>query len=200
MNIKEILKKYQVKKIYQDISAEYLHKLFRYENGNLFWKKRPANHFTNWEDKPAGCIVGFKYWRIGINGKYLMRSILIWIYHKGYVPKSLTWKNGCINDDRIENLKEIKNLHKIFGKKNCVKGYDKVHKGLTLINNRIYFYYQKRSVIGFPATLEGINEAIRFKKEFYLDIDKKDFPKKDKIDYHQRPDFLPIGKQEVFKE
>src|SRR5579863_6598918 len=84
-------------------SVEYIKQLFRYEDGKLFWLKRPRDHFVSdhacnaWNAKSAGKEAGNLFhptnggprWKIRFTGgdtKYeTYRHIVIWaIFDRGW--------------------------------------------------------------------------------------------------------------------
>ncbi len=96
-------------------SAEYIRSLFRYENGRLYWKERPREHFVNehrknnWNSHFAGKEAGYRSetsrWLIGIDNSRYMRHHIVWVIHHGYWPEMLDHKDRDGFNDRIENLR-----------------------------------------------------------------------------------------------
>lgn len=111
-----------------DLTKEILEECFTYKDGQLFWKRRPPNHFLIPKDyrafnsasagKVAGYFnkrtdskrEGFGYWRAGLTlgGAFSNFKLhrLIFLYHKGYLPKLIDHKDRDQNNNRIENLRE----------------------------------------------------------------------------------------------
>jgi hypothetical protein len=101
-------------------SAEHLRQCLRYDNGKLFWLKRPLEHFANkkawtiWNTKFSGKEAGYvrrvegrDRVLVGIKTIQYYRHILIWIMHKDAAPVTeLDHENRDKMDDRIENLRE----------------------------------------------------------------------------------------------
>lgn len=89
----------------RDLTVDLLNHLFEYdkETGNLIWKTRPTNSMK------AGEIAGSEtekgYIRIAINHKKYRAHRLVFLMHKGYLPKTLDHINGDRKDNRIENLR-----------------------------------------------------------------------------------------------
>lgn len=87
------------------LTVDLLNHLFEYdkETGNLIWKTRPTNSVK------AGEIAGSEtekgYIRIAINHKKYRAHRLVFLMHKGYLPKTLDHINGDRKDNRIENLR-----------------------------------------------------------------------------------------------
>lgn len=111
------------------LTQEYVRECFTYnEDGTLTWNVRPESHFNNevdarrfnsqWSGKVAGYFnkrtdskkEGFGYYRVrvtdhAIKGHFKSHRI-VWLYHKGYLPKVLDHINRDTRDNRIENLRE----------------------------------------------------------------------------------------------
>jgi hypothetical protein len=104
-------------------SKEYLLECFDYnrETGELFWKKRPAEHFENaraWRSfnskfvgKLAGVIAGDGFRKIQVYfGNAYQCSTLIHILETGKPnPRPITHINGDNSDDRFNNLSLVRN-------------------------------------------------------------------------------------------
>jgi hypothetical protein len=104
------------------ISVEYLRECFRYEEGVLYWKERPAAHFKRPADhatfikKSAGKPAGRKEPRGYICVKFRMKGEsvcisvhhIVWALHHGNWPEQhLDHINRIRDDNRIENLREV---------------------------------------------------------------------------------------------
>ncbi|CAM0068555.1 HNH endonuclease [Vibrio phage K406] len=136
-----------------DLTQEILQQCFKYKNGNLYWKERPANHFKNLSDYRAfltnqeGKVAGyynkrtdskrkdFGYWRVGITlgdaqAPFKLHR-LIFLLEKGYLPKVVDHKDGDQNNNNIENLREgdhKKNSYNLRTPVNNTSGYKGVSK------------------------------------------------------------------------
>jgi hypothetical protein len=81
-----------------EVSQERVLELFRYEDGKLFRRS---------DNKLMGCYTQkHRYARIGIDGQNYKVHRIIFLYHKGYMPKIIDHINGDRYDNRIENLRE----------------------------------------------------------------------------------------------
>jgi len=81
-----------------EVSQERVLELFRYEDGKLFRRS---------DNKLMGCYTQkHRYARIGIDGQNYKVHRIIFLYHKGYMPKIIDHINGYRYDNRIENLRE----------------------------------------------------------------------------------------------
>lgn len=89
-----------VKKIYP--TSEHLHKLFRYEEGELYWriKKRGIS-----SKKPigAGCKTRYKLVMID-RGVYLLHRVIFNMFNSGSA-EFIDHINGNTLDNRVENLR-----------------------------------------------------------------------------------------------
>lgn len=81
------------------LTNEYLHELFEYNDGGLFWKKN---------GKKAGKIsyLKYPYVRICLNYKKYQEHRLIFLMFNGYLPEQIDHINLVKHDNRIENLRE----------------------------------------------------------------------------------------------
>lgn len=110
----------------QQINLEYIHELFEYCSGELFWKRRPLSHFRNYQSwrrfhrryagKQAGTPPSYarprKHRRVTINGQGFYLSRVIWLYHNGEWPEYCWHRDGDRQNCAIENLEALsKQLH-----------------------------------------------------------------------------------------
>jgi HNH endonuclease len=79
------------------------------DQGKLFWKKRPGYRIQIGSEAGSLKITGSQRKRqavvIKFNGKFWLRSRLIFLIAKGYLPDSLDHINGDSTDDRPVNLR-----------------------------------------------------------------------------------------------
>ena len=110
------------------IAQELIKELFIYRDGRLFRKVDRGNQKKGTR---AGALTGDKnYWKIWINGKGYYEHQLVWLYHKGYLPKQLDHKDYDGLNNRIENLREAttsQNMANAPKKKNNSTGFKGVH-------------------------------------------------------------------------
>lgn len=90
-----------------EITQEYLKQIFDYKDGFLYWKIRPSIGVMI--GNRAGCsqkFTGGNRYTIRINGKLYLNSRLIFLYHKGYLPRIVDHENHNTLDDKIGNLRD----------------------------------------------------------------------------------------------
>jgi hypothetical protein len=87
----------------QILTQEYLHTIFEYKDGELYWKNN--NHAKKNKGNIAGYISKSGYRAIRKNGKYLLAHRLIFMMFHGYLPKEIDHINRIRHDNRIENLR-----------------------------------------------------------------------------------------------
>jgi hypothetical protein len=86
------------------LTKDFLIFLFHYNDGNLYWRRKPA--ITSDLSKPAGSINGGGFREIRINRNRYRVDFLVWVYHND-VPHG-SYKIQALDKDklntRIENL------------------------------------------------------------------------------------------------
>tara|TARA_R110000824_G_scaffold6960_6_gene31923 strand:+ start:1354 stop:1941 length:588 start_codon:yes stop_codon:yes gene_type:complete len=120
-------------------SKEFLHKLFQYENGKLYYKAREVREprDNNWNVRVAGKEAGTTFRcrkdgprvRIKIKGHTLFRSRIIWEMFYGPTNLQIDHINGDTLDDRIANLRTSTQGQNTYNRKLCSRNTTGV-KGL----------------------------------------------------------------------
>ena len=149
----------------QILTQEYLHSIFEYKDGELYWKKSTSNR-VKIGDK-AGTIA--KRGNVNINhcGKLHKAHRLIYIMFYGYVPAIIDHIDGNPLNNNIENLRpatELQNHHNVGilkRNKSGVKGvcWDK-SKNKWLV--RVNFQYKAH----FVGYFDKIEEADKMAKQY----------------------------------
>ena len=152
----------------RDLTVDLLNELFEYgkETGKLYWKV--ARQRGNVGDE-VGCDNGRGYLVTRINNKNYRLHRVIFLMHKGYLPKTLDHVNGDRADNRIENLRAVtrsQNQHNRKLNKNNTSGY----KGVSF-NARLKLWKAsiclegKRIHLGCYKTPEEADEVVRKARE-----------------------------------
>lgn len=89
------------------ITKDYLHQLFEYKDGELYWKINSANNVK--VGYSAGSFNNRGYKIVGINKKTYRIHRLIYLMFYGYLPKILDHKDGNKFNNKIENLRKANN-------------------------------------------------------------------------------------------
>lgn len=96
------------------ISQEILKEHFDYCDGNLVWKKVINSNCKRYLGKIAGSEKQSGYMCIVLSGKTYYTHRLIFLYHHGFLPKTVDHINGNKKDNRIENLREVTQQQNTF--------------------------------------------------------------------------------------
>jgi len=97
------------------ITKDYLHQLFEYKDGHLYWKVTLNNRGK--VGKKAGSPRNWGYEIIGINGKMYLKHRLIFMMFKGYFPKKIDHIDGNPKNSKIENLREATDAENSYNAK-----------------------------------------------------------------------------------
>jgi hypothetical protein len=156
----------------RELTVDLLNHLFEYdkETGNLIWKIKPSSrgHHVKAGDI-AGTLKSHGYLCVGINYNSYRAHRLIFLMHKGYLPKTIDHINGDKLDNRIENLRAAtvgQNQHNRRTNANNTSGYKGVswNKALKKWTARITL---ERKIIhlGYFANVEEAAEVVRKARE-----------------------------------
>jgi hypothetical protein len=132
------------------LTQTYLHSVFKYENGQLYWI---GNRQGAKKDKPISSKVGHGYLGCMLDGKHYLLHRLIYLYVHGHMPDGdVDHINGNRSDNRIENLRVVT---KKGNQQNMRKAYSTSKSGLLGA-----FYKQKTKKWHSSICVSG--------KRFYL--------------------------------
>lgn len=111
-----------------EISQDLVVSLFEYIDGNLLWIKSGRG-------RQIGVAAGNKrkdgYTSICINYKDFLLHRLVFLYHKGYMPKTVDHIDGNPENNKIENLRECtqsENLYNTSKSSLNTSGYKNVYR------------------------------------------------------------------------
>ena len=88
------------------ITQENIKNLFIYDDGKLLWKSKPSKTSPIKLGLEAGTLMNDGYKRTHIYKKYYAIHRLVFLMHKGYLPKYIDHIDGDSLNNRIENLRE----------------------------------------------------------------------------------------------
>lgn len=158
-----------------ELTQDVVKELFDYKDGVLIWKKTGTKRQKIGSE--AGFLIHSSYRKVTINGKRFYVHRIIFLWHKGYLPKFVDHINGDAADNRIENLREATKQQNQFNQKirktnkSGVKGVC-WHKQLKKWNAYIHLNYKKIH-LGWFDLLEDAEKAVKKKrKEIHGDFAK----------------------------
>lgn len=160
------------------ITQEYLHQLFEYKDGNLYWKVdrfKGVNKTTHNKsiDQPAGSSdkknSDKAYMRICIDQKRYFTHRLVFLYHHGYTPKYIDHINGNRKDNRIENLRPATRQQNMWNKPGTSStGYKNIHYRGNGIWRVIFYVDGNNKTYGnFRSLEEAVEVAEKVRTELH---------------------------------
>lgn len=135
------------------ITQDEANKLFKYEDGRLYWKKSPAKGMK--DGSRAGGLNSNGYRVVRIDNRGYREHRVIFLMFNGYMPRFIDHINMIRDDNRIENLREANRSQNGINRKmqsNNTSGYRGVayHRGKWVagiqVNNKhipLGYYYNK---------------------------------------------------------
>ena len=154
----------------RDLTVDLLNELFEYdkETGDLIWKKARANNKVKKGDI-AGTVDRKGYIRLDVNYKKCRAHRLVFLMHKGYLPKTIDHINGNTSDNRIENLRAATTAQNQYNRKlgsNNTSGFKGVSWDINRKTWKGYIYVEgKRIHLGNFNTPEEADEVVRKARE-----------------------------------
>lgn len=88
-----------------ELTLPYLHSLFEYKEGKLFWKTDRARGKVKKGDE-AGCLTSRGYHRLMLDYKEYPTHRIVFMMHHGYMPKVVDHIDGNPLNNWIGNLRE----------------------------------------------------------------------------------------------
>lgn len=148
-------------------SQDYLHNIFEYKNGNLYWKIKPAQRVK------IGDIAGSVsdgYGQVYINNSAYKIHRIIFMMHYGYVSDQIDHIDGDPLNNKIENLREVTNIQNQFNRKISSRNKSGV-KGISLSRSNKFVVRvsvnQKDKYIGSFKDLELAELVAQMAREKY---------------------------------
>ena len=144
------------------ITQQLLHELFKYKDGNLYWKVKPCKNISI--GAKAGSKAHNGYLVVGIKNKVYLIHRIVFMLHHGYLPKFIDHIDEDKTNNKIENLREAtssENKCNISLKKNNTSGI----KGVFWEKSRKKWRAScikngKRYDAGFYADIEDAKKAV----------------------------------------
>jgi hypothetical protein len=145
-----------------DITLDLLNQIYEYRDGKLFWKIKFTDKVV--VGKEVGRVRG-KYKSTKINKKDYDIHRLVFLMHKGYLPKCIDHIDGDKFNNCIENLREanyLQNAHNSKIKKTNTSGF----KNVTWKKERCKWKVEvslknKRHFFGYFDSLFHANEVAK---------------------------------------
>ena len=112
----------------QILTQEYLHALFNYKIGELYWKI--SNNRKIKIGSIAGYVTSANYKSVKIFGKQHLNHRLIFLMHYGYLPNYIDHIDENPSNNKIENLRkvtQVQNLQNSKLSKNNTSGCKNVY-------------------------------------------------------------------------
>lgn len=88
------------------MTQEEANELFHYKDGLLYWKKKAWKTGPDLTGRIAGAINGNGYRHVMVNRKIILQHRIIFLMHKGYVPKMIDHIDRNRLNNKIDNLRE----------------------------------------------------------------------------------------------
>jgi hypothetical protein len=158
------------------ITQEYVNEFFEYKNNDLVWKKPISNLSRVKIGSQAGCFdksSGYK--RLKLNNKSYLNHRIIFLMHKGYLPKYIDHIDGNIKNNAIENLREATHSENLCNQKKPSHNKSGI-KGVSWVSKLNKWHVQlkvgkKKKHFGYYFDIEVakfVSETMRYKyhKEF----------------------------------
>ena len=161
----------------RELTVDLLNHLFEYdkETGNLIWKIKPSSRGHSVKvGYIAGTLKSHGYLCVGINYNSYRAHRLIFLMHKGYLPKTIDHINGDKLDNRIENLRAAtvgQNQHNRKTNANNTSGYKGVSWNKAQKKWVARITLERKNIhLGYFANVEEAAEVVRKARE---ELDRK---------------------------
>ena len=154
----------------RDLTVDLLNELFEYdkETGDLIWREARANGKVKKGDI-AGTVDSKGYIKLDVNYKKHRAHRLVFLMHKGYLPKTIDHINGNPSDNRIENLRAATTSQNHYNRKlssNNTSGFKGVSWDINKKTWKGYIYLDGQRIhLGVYKTPEEANVVVRKARE-----------------------------------
>lgn len=153
----------------EEITEEKVKTLFSYKQGNLYWLKPTCHHVKYGE--VAGTFNKSGYEVISINSRKYHTHRLIFLYHKGYMPKFVDHKDHNKLNNNIGNLRKCTKSENAYNRtiqKNNTSGVKGVSWNKAAKKWRTQLKFNKKIIyIGEYKDINQAKEAIFEAREKY---------------------------------
>lgn len=129
-----------------ELSRAKIRKLFRYEQGKLFWRIKPSKRVLVGDEAGFGNNDKFRYRRVSYQGKTFNAQNIVWSYHYSNVPKGYVVDHidGNTKNNKIENLRIV-----TYRENNLNRT---IHR-----EGRLFGSFKKRTKWGAKINIDGKN-------------------------------------------
>lgn len=141
------------------MTKEELHQLFEYKDGALYWIVNCGSN--QMIGKKAGSQLSNNYWHIRIKKKAIYTHRAVFLFHHGYLPKTIDHIDGNPSNNAIENLRAATQSQNNRNRKAMPNKSG--HVGITLLQGK---YWQpllrvdgKRLYLGIYKNIEDAKIA-----------------------------------------
>jgi hypothetical protein len=139
----------------RQLTKEYLHELFEYREGYLYWKEHKQNRKMTSFVGSSNSSGRLTVW---IDGKSYLVHRLIYLYHHGYLPEFVDHSdNNCLNN-KITNLRCASRSE---NNRNCKIRKDNITgvKGVYPKNNKFIAHLRIENKLTYLGTFKTLEEA-----------------------------------------
>lgn len=163
--------------------AEFLHDRFRYDDGCLFWKARPASDFVttraaavcnaNWAGKRAGSVMKNGYRVVSIDGVKYLEHRLIYRMMVGPIDagQRIDHKDGNCENNRYQNLRACSHAENLMNQPGRRDGMLPKHVGWSKREQKYKVSMRANGKflnLGTYGTLsEAAEAADRYRRKFH---------------------------------
>ena len=149
-----------------ELTQELVREWFEYRDDGALIHKKPRGRVIVGTE--AGWLSNNGYRTVRVESKHFLLHRIVYLYHHGYLPKSLDHINGVRTDNRIENLRECTQSQNIANTKgHAVSGY----KGVYRYGKKWIAQVQvngKAIYLGYYANIETAAQVAEAAREHYF--------------------------------